>query len=220
MFALHRSRSLGRALLVAMSLVGFRATAAEPAPAPASAATAPRPLSLGDRLDPAVDYRYDPLNEKLTPIPRKDLKPGHVYLRYSAARGAHVWSHVDAGGQFRYELGPGSSFPVRLFDPVADQETRRKALETRAPELARRLAVQGARPSLRLGADGRWSLDPASNEGRVFDLATGQRFEWHMGTPMPVVNTAGNTWIWSGGRYRSPVAGYGGAEPVAVDCCW
>lgn len=197
--------------------------AAEPAPPPAAGSATPgmtKQVSLGDTLDPAVVYRYEPLTEKLAPIPRQDLKPGHVYYRHSATRGGHVWSRVDAGGTLRYDIGPGSSIPVRYFDPVADQETRRKALETRAPELARRLAVQGGRPSLRLDDTGRWRLDQAINEGRVFDRETGQRFEWHMGEPVPVSNTAGNSWTWTGSGYRSPVAGYGGAEPVAVDCCW
>jgi len=206
-------------LLLAATLFGSAGSAAEPVPTPGNSG---RELSLGDRLDPAVVYRYDPLSEKLAPIPRKDLKAGHVYLRHSPARGGHVWSRVDEGGTPRYDIGPGSSIPVRYFDPVADQETRRKALETRAPELARRLAVQGGRPSLRLGNDGRWSLDQASNEGRIFDRETGRRYEWHMGEPVPVVNTAGNSWLWTGTGYRAPVAGYGGAEPVADwGCgCW
>ncbi|MFM8283423.1 MAG: hypothetical protein ACKOCW_07660 [Planctomycetaceae bacterium] len=206
--------------LVVLGGAATAVTAAEPAPSPdAKAPPATKELSLGDTLDPAVVYRYEPLNEKLAPIPRKDLKPGHVYLRHSPARGGHVWSRVDAGGTLRYDIGPGSSIPVRYFDPVADQETRRKVLETRAPELARRLAVQGGRPSLRLDDTGRWRLDQAINEGRVFDRETGQRFEWHMGEPVPVINTAGNSWIWTGTGYRSPVAGYGGAEPVADQGC-
>ncbi|MFZ4731623.1 MAG: hypothetical protein ACOYK7_03685 [Pirellulales bacterium] len=209
------------AIVVIIGLGALPATGAEPTPPPAGARTAdnPKELALGDKLDPAVIYRYDPLSDKLTAIAPKDLKTGNVYLRHSHERGAHVWSRVDDGGVLRYDIGPGSSIPVKLFDLMADQETRRKAIEKRAPELARRLAVQGGRPSLRLGNDGRWSLDQASNEGRIFDRETGRRYEWHRGEPVPVVNTGGNSWLWTGTRYRSPVAGYGGAEPVADQGC-
>ena len=207
-------------LAAALAGPGAIAISAEPAPAPAAgAAKSGAEKSLDDRLDPAVVYRYNPLDEKLSPIAGKDLKANNVYYRYSPARGRHVWSQVDDDGQLRYELGPGSSFPVRLFDPVADQETRKRVFEKRAPELARRFATQGARPSLRLGADGRWALDPATNEGRVFDLATGERYEWHLGRPVPVVNTGGNSWLFVDGRYRSTTVGEGGAEPVADDFC-
>jgi len=143
---LHRRHAI---LLAVLALLPVSARAAEPAPTPA------KEYSLDDRLDPAVIYRYDPLTEKLAPIARKDLKAGHIYLRPGPSGGKHMWSRFDESGDFRYELGPGSSFPVRLFDPVADQETRRKALEKRAPELARRLATQGARPSLRLDENNR-----------------------------------------------------------------
>ena len=200
-------------LLAALALVPVAAHATEPAPTPA------KELALDDRLDPAVIYRYDPLTEKLAPVARKDLKADNVYLRPAATGGRHVWSQFDGAGQFRYELGPGSSFPVRLFDPVADQETRRKALEKRAPELARRLATQGARPSLRMDDNGRWRIDQATNSGRIFDLATGERYEWQLGRPVPVVNTGGNSWAWTGSGYRSTTVGYGGAEPVIDDFC-
>ena len=207
---LHRRHAI---LLAVLALLPVSARAAEPAPTPA------KEYSLDDRLDPAVIYRYDPLTEKLAPIARQDLKADHIYLRPGPSGGKHMWSRFDESGDFRYELGPGSSFPVRLFDPVADQETRRKALEKRAPELARRLATQGARPSLRLDDDNRWRLDQATNSGRVFDLATGERYELQLGRPVPVFNTGGNSWAWTGSGYRSTTVGYGGAEPVIDDSC-
>jgi len=213
-------RSFHRILFVA-GLIAAPVAAADPAPpaADAAAGTA-QELKLGDKLDPAVIYRYDLLANTLVPIAPANLKPGHVYLRPSSTRGGHVWSRVDSNGQLRYDLGPGSSIPARYFDPVTDQETRRAALANRAPELARRLAVEGARPSVWLGNDGQWQLDQSVNEGRVFDRATGERFEWHMGTPLPVVHSAGNTWIWTGSGYRAPTQGYGGPEPTPDPSCW
>lgn len=215
MFRRNTPLRIGRVLVVTTGLVAS-AAAADPTP------PAPADLKPGDRLDPAVVYRYDLLGGTLAPIERGALKPGHVYYRYSTARGAHVWSRVDAAGQLRYDLGPGSSIPARYFDPVADVETRRAALASRAPELARRLAVEGARPSVSLGDDGQWRLEQSVNEGRVFDRETGQRFEWHLGRPVPVTNTAGNSWIWTGSGYRNPAQGYGGPEPsVDASCgCW
>lgn len=203
-----------------VGLLVMPAVAADPAPpANPAAPTADRERVFGDRLDPAVVYRYDLLAATLAPIARTDLKPGHVYLRYSAARGRHVWSRVDASGRLRFAIGPGSSIPARFFDPVADQQTRRAALASRAPELARRLAIEGARPSVTLGDDGQWRLAQEVNEGRVFDLETGERHEWHLGKPVPVVHAAGHSWVWTGSGYRPPTQGYGGPEPVADPAC-
>lgn len=214
----NTSRSLRRCLVVAAGLASLPIAAADPQP---PAETASQGLALDAPLDPSVIYRYDLLANTLFPIDRAKLKPGHVYYRPDGT-GRHVWSRVDASGRLRYDIGPGSSIPARYFDPVADQETRRAALASRAPELARRLAVEGAKPSVALGNDGQWRLEQSVNEGRVFDRATGERFEWHMGTPVPVVNSAGNSWIWTGSGYRPPTLGYGGPEPTPDwSCgCW
>lgn len=185
----------------------------------AAAGAAESGLTFGDRLDPAVIYRFDPLTDKLEPVAVGDLKPRNIYYRHSPSRGRHVWSQVDDRGALRFELGPGSSFPVQLFDLDADLETRRQVLEERAPDLARRLATQGARPSLRLGPDGRWKLDPAINEGRIYDAATGERFDWHMGRAVPVLSMGGNSWIYVDGRYRPTSQGYGGPDPVPDEFC-
>jgi len=213
------SRWLRCGLVAAAWLFGLPASAADPVP-PADPA-AVEEIELDAPLDPATIYRFDIVANKLVPIAKANLKPGHVYLR-PASNGRHVWSRVDASGQLRYEFGPGTSMPARYFDPVADQETRRAALASRAPELARRLAVEGARPSVALGDDGQWRLDQLVNEGRVFDRATGERFEWHLGRPVPVTHTGGNSWIWTGSGYKPTSRGYGGPEPTPDwSCgCW
>jgi len=162
-----------------------RAADAEPAP----------------KLDPATVYRYDPMTGTLAPIPTAETKAGFVYLRHSARLGRHVWSLADGAGSFRYAMGPGSSQPARNFDLRADMATRRREFEARAPELARRLAVEGARPSLKLDAEGRWQLEQSTNSGRIHDLETGRRWEMQWDRPVAVIHTAGAGWSYRDGRF-------------------
>jgi len=157
--------------------------------------------------DTKLIYKFDPLAKKFTAVARKDLKPQHVYQRFSPALGKWVWSKVAADGTLRYAFGPGSSQPAALFDMPANSDERTKAFEKQAPELAKRLAINGGKPSLRLGDDGQWSLMPDSTKGRVYDLESGQRFEWHGGNVVPVTHGAGsNLWTRAGGQYL-PVGG-------------
>ena len=90
-------------------------------------------------------------------------------------------------------MGPGSVQPAWKFDIREGKEDQLRLLEERSPELYKRLMVQGARPMIKLMDNGRWDLDLASNEGRVFDIETGNRWEWHGGRRVRVVHTAGKT---------------------------
>jgi hypothetical protein len=207
--------ALRLAILVAI-LAGETATAAEEAPKPASGKTAPeKPASekpapskpapaavAAPGSDTSLIYKFDPLSKKYTAVARKDLKAQHVYQRFSPALGKWVWSKVAADGTLRFAFGPGSSQPAALFDMPVSSEERTKAFEKQAPELAKRLAINGAKPSLRLGDDGQWSLMPDSTKGRVYDLESGQRFEWHGNHVVPVTHgTGSNLWTRTGGRY-------------------
>jgi hypothetical protein len=154
------------------------------------------------RLDHAVVYRYDPFRQLLVPAPRNEWKPGHVYQRSSERLGRHVWSIASADGRMEYALGPGSVHPARNFDLRVSEAERQRELEARQPELARRLAILGARPTARLAADGTWSLDHTPGASRVFDLETGQRWEWHGDRRTGVVHSGGNAWAVAGDRYR------------------
>lgn len=154
------------------------------------------------RLDRAVVYRYDPFRRLLVPTPRSEWKPGHVYHRYSDRLGRHVWSIAAADGRMAYALGPGSVHPARNFDLRVSEAERQRELEAREPELARRLAILGARPTARLAADGTWSLDQSPGAARIFDLETGQRWEWHGDRRTGVVHSGGNAWVVVGDRYR------------------
>jgi hypothetical protein len=202
-------------------LAGEMATAAEEAPKPASGTPAsekpasekpasskpapskPAPAAVAaPGSDTSLIYKFDPLSKKYTAVARKDLKSQHVYQRYSSGAGKWVWSKVAADGTLRYAFGPGSSQPAALFDMPVSSEERTKAFEKQAPELAKRLEINGSKPSLRLGDDGQWSLMPDSTKGRVYDLESGQRFEWHGNHVVPVTHgTGSNLWTRAGGQY-------------------
>jgi hypothetical protein len=153
--------------------------------------------------DTSVVYRYDPISQKHSPVAPKDLKRNCVYLRFSQRLGRWVWSKAGSDGTLRFAFGPGSAQPAALFDMPAATEERRRALEKQSPELAKRLAINGAKPSLRLGEDGRWSLMPDSTKGRVFDMETGMRWEWHGSQVVPVTHGSGtNLWTYSAGRHH------------------
>lgn len=204
-----RRLSLGRgcllgACLVALSPESTRARASDPRPDDPPVAGA-IDITAKDRqrtLDREVAYRYDPFRRLLVPTPESEWKPGHVYHRYSERLGRHVWSIASADGRMEYALGPGSVHPARNFDLRVSEAERQRELEAREPELARRLAILGARPTARLAADDTWSLDRTPGAARVFDLETGQRWEWHGDRRTGVVHSGGNAWAIVGDRYR------------------
>ena len=184
---------------LAMGLTSAGLAAAEPA------ASLPVAASAASALKPDTIYRLDLFTETLRPLPASELKPGAVYFRYSASSGRHVWSRVRADGSFEFAMGAGSVQPAWRFDVREGREEQLRELELRAPELYKRLITQGARPMLRLDDQGRWQIDLASNEGRVFDLETGHRWEWHGGRRVAVVHAGGRSWTHQAGKF-SPVS--------------
>jgi len=194
------SRSLATtavAGLFAIVLAGTAIQAAEPKPVPAADATA----TADAGRDRATIYRYDPMDEKLHPVKPADLRPGHVYGRFDAGLGRWVWSKADAAGNLRYAMGEGSTQPARMFDLRGTDAERQRALERRAPELARLFTIQGARPMLRLDATGRWVLGPTPCVSSVFDELTGERWEWHADVPSRVMHAGGSRWRVDDGWY-------------------
>jgi hypothetical protein len=147
-------------------------------------------------------YRFDPVDEKLYLVAAEDFRAGHVYNRFDTNLGRWVWSKADEAGDLCYVMGVGSTQPVRMFDLQKSDEERQRALERRAPELARLMIIQGARPMLRLDALGQWGLGPTPCVSSVFDLATSQRWEWHGDTPSRVVHAGGNRWVFANGWYE------------------
>lgn len=193
------SRSLGAGIVVGHLLIAVQAatTAAEPRPVPAAEATA----TADAGRDRGTIYRFDPIDEQLHPIQPGQLRPGHVYGRFDAGLGRWVWSKADAAGHLRYAMGEGSTQPARMFDLRGTDAERQRALERRAPELARLFTIQGARPMLRLDATGRWTLGPTPCVSSVFDETTGERWEWHGDDPSRVVHAGGSRWHAVNGWY-------------------
>ena len=157
--------------------------------------------SKTSKLDKDTIYRLDLFTETLKPQLKKDLKVGAVYFRFSTLSGHHVWSRLSEENVFEFAMGPGSVQPAWRFDIREGKEDQLRLLEERSPELYKRLMVQGARPMIKLLDNGRWDLDLASNEGRVFDIETGNRWEWHGGRRVRVVHTAGKSWIHANHMY-------------------
>jgi len=153
-------------------------------------------------LDKNTIYRLDLFTETLKTHSKKDLKPGAVYFRFSPLSGHHVWSRFSEKRIFEFAMGPGSVQPAWRFDIREGREDQLRLLEKRSPELYKRLMVQGARPMIKLLDNGRWDLDLASNEGRVFDIETGGRWEWHGGRRVRVVHTGGASWSYKDHTYH------------------
>jgi hypothetical protein len=151
--------------------------------------------------DRAAVYRYDPVDEKLHPVTAKEIRPGHVYGRFDGGLGRWTWSKADMAGNLRYAMGPGSTQPARMFDLQGTDAERQRALERRAPELARLLTIQGARPMLQLDANGRWGLGSTPHVSSVYDLATGERWEWHGDAASRVIHAGGHRWQFQDGWY-------------------
>lgn len=171
--------------------------AADPVAIPAAKATATHDAGRDrDRL-----YRLDPMAEALEPVRAADLRPGHVYSRFEPGLGRWVWSKADSSGRLQYAMGEGSVQPARMFDLKGTDAERLRILEKRSPELARLFTIQGARPMLRLDADGRWGLGPTPCVSSVYDLATRERWEWHHDEPARVTHAGGTRWTMVGDRY-------------------
>ncbi|MEI7991059.1 MAG: PIG-L family deacetylase [Actinomycetota bacterium] len=155
---------------------------------------------------------------RLVAVRPAEIKPDHVYYRFSAAKNRHVWSKAVGQGRFRYAMGPGSVQPARLFDIRATEEEKQKALESRAPLAAKLYASQGAQPALRLDDADRWSVAIVPTDGSVFDVETGRRFEWHGDRAVEVAHSGGNSWTRRGDRY-APAR----PDPISMDpipACW
>ena len=176
----------------------------------------PKSQPLKSDLDPAVVYRFDPITQSFSPIEQADRKPGYVYRRHNPRLGRWVWSRATADGGLEYSMGPGSVQPAWRFDLTAPPEERRRALEARAPEIARLYDVQGARAAVILGGDDTWQLHGITTTGRIFDLETSERWEWHDERRIGIVHPGGNAWQWRDGKYVPAavmVTAGGGARP-------
>jgi hypothetical protein len=184
-------------LLVAVAAFSQLVRADELPPIQASEATADKDAGR----DRGRIYRYDLAAETLEPMRSAAIRPGHVYSRFERASGRWVWSKADAAGGLHYAMGEGSVQPARMFDLRGTDAERLRILEKRAPELARLLTIQGARPMLKLDGTGRWQLGPTPSVSSVYDLTTRERWEWHGDEPARIIHTGGSRWELADGRY-------------------
>jgi len=166
-------------------------------PVPAAEATA----EFDAGRDRSKVYRFDPVTETLEPVPSAEIRPGHIYSRFDESLRRWVWSKADRSGQLHYAMGEGSVQPARMFDLRGTDAERQRALEQRAPELARLLTIQGARPMLRLNSEGRWGIGPTPCVSSVYDMITRERWEWHHDVPSRIAHTGGTRWDIVDGRY-------------------
>jgi len=165
-------------------------------------------------------YRNDLVLQRLVPTPAAEWKPGNVYFRFHPGLGRHVWSIADAERTLRYALGPGSVQQTRNFDLRSTPEERQRALQSRAPEMARLLEIQGTLPTVRLDERGRWQPHVGPSVASVFDLETRQRWEWHGLAPVAVIHSGGARWTAGpGGRYLPSDTLRPRLLPVDIDPC-
>lgn len=147
------------------------------------------------RLNPELD------SVKLVLVAPEEIKPGFVYNYYSDALQRRVWGIAREGGGFQYALGEGSTIPTTMFDLRMTPQMEARVLDRRSPRLLSELTTVGRSAAARLDGAGVWALLPFPSSARVFDLLTGERWEWHGPNRHAVVHTGGNLWHIVDGRY-------------------
>ncbi len=148
-------------------------------------------------------YRVQPSLEKvaLELVPPEQVRPGMAYNYYHPQLGKRVWGIALPEGRFRYAFGEGTILPTEMLDLRISEEMQRQILERGAPGLRESLAITGDTPSVKLDAEGNWTLLQSKSGLRVFDLATGKRWEWHGRNRKAVLHTHGDRWQIFAGRY-------------------
>lgn len=167
----------------------------------ASPLVAQEPVPAPD--DSTGIYRLHPDLEvvKWVIVPPDEVKPGLVYNYYNESLKRRVWGIALQGGGFEYAFGPGTTIPTSMFDLRLTQEMEAQLLNRRAPGLLSALSTVGRSAAVRLDGEGVWKLLPFPSSARIFDLLTGQRWEWHGKNRHAVVHTGGNLWHIVDGRY-------------------
>lgn len=166
------------------------------------------PSSLSAQDIPADDhegiYRLHPDLETIRAIlvPPTEVKPGFVYNYYHAGLKQRAWGLAKEGGDFEYAFGEGTTIPTNKFDLQLTPQMQERVVEERAPRLMRELDTIGRSPAVQLDSQGHWSLLKYPSSSRVFDMATGQRWEWHGMRRLAVLHLGGNLWHIVNGEYQ------------------
>lgn len=172
------------------------------------------PLLVAQETIPADDhqtvYRLSPVddNRQLIPVPPNEIKPGFAYSYYSPVLKRHVWGFATEEHSFEYAFGEGTILPTSRFDLRLSQEAQERILEERVPRLKQDLEGLGRSPAVQLDASGDWKLLSYTTSARVFDMLTGERWEWHGKRRLGVVNVYGNLWQIVDGEYVPLVMGW------------
>jgi hypothetical protein len=153
--------------------------------------------------DPHGIYRLHPNLETLhwVLVPPSEVKLGLVYNYYNESLKQRVWGIAREGGGFDYAFGEGTTIPTSMFDLRLTPEMEAEVLNRRSPGLLGQLVSVGRTAAVRLDGENVWKLLPFPSSARVFDLLTGQRWEWHGKNRHAVVHTGGNLWHIVEGRY-------------------
>jgi hypothetical protein len=164
--------------------------------------------------DPVGIYRLHPNLETVqwVIVPPGEIKPGLVYNYYSDTLQQRVWGIARQDGGFDYAFGEGTTIPTSMFDLRLTPEMEAQLLNRRAPGLLSALSTVGRTAAVRLDGQGVWKLLPFPSSARIFDLLTGERWEWHGKNRHAVVHTGGNLWHIVDGRYL-PVT-------IVTNSCW
>jgi hypothetical protein len=134
-------------------------------------------------------------------VPRAEVKPGLVYNYYNQTLNKRAWGIAREDGGFDYAFGEGTTIPTSMFDLRLTPEMEAEVLNRRSPGLLSQLVSVGRTAAVRLDGEGVWKLLPFPSSARVFDLLTGERWEWHGKIRHAVVHTGGNLWHIVNGKY-------------------
>jgi hypothetical protein len=164
--------------------------------------------ALANQPAPANDdtegiYRLHPDLETVqwVLVPPAEVKVGLVYNYYNETLKTRAWGVARADGRFDYAFGEGTTIPTSMFDLRLTPEMEARVLDRRSPGLLSELVNIGRSAAVRLGSDGVWTLLAFPSSARVFDLLTGERWEWHGPNRHAVVHTGGNMWHIVDGKY-------------------
>jgi hypothetical protein len=164
----------------------------------------PMPQQLPPTEDHEGIYRLHPdiKNVRLILVPPADVKPGFVYNYYHEGLKQRVWGLALEEGKFEYAFGETTTIPTNRFDLRLSPEMQERMLNERAPGLLEELQNVGRSAAVRLNGKGIWELLPFPSSSRVFDMATGERWEWHGKRRLAVLHIGGNLWhVVDGGFY-------------------
>lgn len=153
--------------------------------------------------DHAGVYRLHPNLEtvELVRVTPAEIKPRLVYNYYNEQLDERAWGLAKEGGGFEFAFGEGTVMPTTAFDLQLSPEMQARVLNERAPGLLKQLDNVGRSAAVQLNGKGVWELLRYPSSARVFDLATGQRWEWHGDRRVAVLHVGGNLWHIVEGRY-------------------